>query len=157
MPVDRGIVETVAILRLLGIHTTSSCAGHLDRITGGPYVNFASVRNDQVFTKMKEAGDRKSSEYKRIFNEGTRNNLIERQKIVPYLDSFYANRIVPSNQRIIITGFGPTKNCVMCQGAEFGHILGDQERNELLNKNKNEMKLFTEYLKLCYFSPKEKP
>lgn len=136
MPVDRGIVETVAILRLLGIHTTSSCAGHSDRVTGGPYVKFASVHNDHVFTRMKEAGDRTGPEYKRIFDEGTRNSLIEWQKIIPFLDSFYADRIVSYNQRIIISGFGPTDNCLMCQGADLGCIFDNQERNKLLKKQR---------------------
>jgi hypothetical protein len=35
MPVDHGVVETVAAMQLLKIRTTMSCEGHLDRQTGG--------------------------------------------------------------------------------------------------------------------------
>ncbi len=146
MPVDEGIFETVAVFRYLGINTTMSCAGHLDRITRGPYVYFMSNQNGKLLLKMKEIGDRTNPEYKQLFNETTRNNLIERQKIIPSLDAFYTNRFVSYNQRIIIEGFGPSKNYMLCQGAELAYILDQKEQVDLLGKNQTEMKTFTQYL-----------
>jgi hypothetical protein len=44
MPVDERIIETVAILTLLGFKTSMSCEGHVDRVTEGPYVIFDSPK-----------------------------------------------------------------------------------------------------------------
>src|SRR6266511_1734638 len=41
-PLDDEIVDTVVALQMLGIHTTASCSGHIDRVTGGPYVVFSA-------------------------------------------------------------------------------------------------------------------
>src|SRR6266540_2036838 len=35
-PLDDEIVDTVVALQMLGIHTTASCSGHIDRVTGCP-------------------------------------------------------------------------------------------------------------------------
>lgn len=39
-PIDKGILETVVVLNLLGLHTSQSCEGHLDGGRPYPWVDF---------------------------------------------------------------------------------------------------------------------
>src|SRR5690242_14733922 len=44
--IDPGIFETVIVLNLLGIPTTQSCEGHLDRAAGAPWVDIGDTRTE---------------------------------------------------------------------------------------------------------------
>jgi len=147
MPVDEGIFETVAVFKYLGINTTASCAGHIDRITGGPYVIFQSHDNHQLLTELKSIGDRKKPEYKEILHQIIRNNISEVRRILPYLKSFYSNRIVDYNQRIILDRSNILNNCISCQGADLAYDLTENERVELLKLNQTEIKAFIDHIK----------
>jgi HAD superfamily hydrolase (TIGR01509 family) len=151
-PIDHKIEDTVAILRLLEVNTIASCAGHVNRITRGPYIMFDSADNAMIHVTMKEIHDRKSIKYKKLFNNALKNNLMERQKILPYLEGFYKNRMVSYNQRIIIEGFGPSINYLMCQGADLRYALDDKRQQLILKRNQAEMRAFTEYMKAKYFN-----
>jgi len=147
MSVDLEIAETVAVLRYLDINTTASCAGHLDRITRGPYIVFLAPQIPQLRLQMKQIGDRKKNEYKIVLNQAKHHNVLEIQTLFPYLEAFYSNRIVPYNQRIIIECFSHGDNTLLCQGVELAHILNQEERIELLKHNQEEMSAFTQFVK----------
>jgi hypothetical protein len=53
-PVDRAIVEMVAALRMVGVHTVMSCGGHVDREIG-PSVSVASPRAEKHRRQAHEA------------------------------------------------------------------------------------------------------
>lgn len=148
MSVDPGILETVAAFRLLGINTTSSCAGHTERTSSGPYVAFVSVQTREYERQAQDIGDSSNREYKQLRQKAIESNIREMQKILPYLDQFYTNREVPYNQRLIIKNVGPIASYLMCQGADLMYIADKEQRKKILSNNRAEMRAFTEYLKL---------
>jgi hypothetical protein len=152
VPVDVDIVHTVAILRLMGFHTTMSCAGHLDRFTGGPYVMFSSPAARHYLMRYRELGDSLNPKSKRLLHKATVLNLRERQRLFVYLAGFYQNRSVSYTQRLIVAGPGFSHNRLQCQGAELAQIADDATKARLLEDGQAEMHAFTEYLKGTYFA-----
>jgi hypothetical protein len=145
-PIDPGILDTVTALRMLGVNTTSSCEGHAGRFTGGPYVLFASSELGELREKYREHTDRTSAEYKDWFRQASALNMREVQKVLELLDGFYAERMTPHSQRLIVRCFGPTPAKLMCQDADLAHIVGKDEQRDILLRNQHEMDAFTSYL-----------
>jgi len=153
MKIDAEIIETVAVLQLLGFNTTGSCAGHTDRVTSGPYVTFESPEAIKLNSKARELGKKPNEvnhEYNRLRNDAAILSALELQKLLAYLDDFYRNRQTPYRNRLIVRSFPMTYNCLKCQGAELAHVLEDAEREALLQENRAEMHAFTEYLESFY-------
>ena len=146
MPIDPGILETVAALRAHGINTIGSCEGHADRITGGPYVMFEAPDVGPDEKAYRAIPDRLSPIYKNFYNAATAKNVAEVQKVLIHLDEFYKNRTTPANQRLIIHYFGPLAGKLACQGAGLAHILPPKEQAYLLKKSQTEMQAFTDFL-----------
>jgi hypothetical protein len=158
MKVDAQIVETVAIFRLLGFTTTGSCAGHLKRITSGPYVTFESPEAMQFAAKARQLGKKLAEinpEYNKLRDRAVEHSAGEMQKLTVYLEGFYKNRQTQYDNRLIIRTFPMTYNCLKCQGAELAHVMSLPEREELLARNRAEMRDFTDYLKQLYFDGKQ--
>lgn len=151
MPIDRGILDTVVVLRLLGINTTGSCGGHLDRRnTSGPYVDFRPKLTKEYELQAQAIGDPKDPLYKRLRHKAMEVNIREMQKLLPYLDAFYQGRDTPQSQRLIVKHFGHLTNFLMCQGAALT-LIGDRvTRKDLLLQHQAEMKAFTDYLKATW-------
>jgi hypothetical protein len=106
--IDLEIADTVTAFWLLGINTVSSCAGHIGRITGGPYVMLEDPTVAPLVATMRSIGDPRSPHFKKIRAEVVRRNLTERQKLLPLLDAFYRTRqSTPYENRIIIESVGP--------------------------------------------------
>ncbi len=146
-PLDDEIVDTVVALQMLGIHTTASCSGHIDRVTGGPYVVFSAPEAnplEEAYLKIARPAD---PEYKSLRNRAVHLNLKERQRLFPPLEEFYVNRPVKYMNRLIITRVGPEGSKLKCQGAEMSHLLDDQGRQSLLAEHQAEMRAFTDYLR----------
>jgi hypothetical protein len=158
MPIDRGILDTVAIMRLLGINTRMSCEGHIDRSLHGPYIMFASakaVELEKQIEELKEKGQ--DEEVQRLKLEAGRLNILERDKLVKYLDKFYASRLVPYNQRLIIMSVSPTfVGYLYCQGSERALGASKTAREKILAMSRKEMKAFTDFLKAMYYEDKSK-
>lgn len=146
-PIDPGILDTVAVFRMLDIHTVGSCEGHSDRLTGGPYVMFESPQTGPLMQKLHQIQDKTSQEYKDVFHEASKLNMAEVQKVLPLLDGFYADRDMPHSQRLIIRCFGPTVGKLMIQNADLAEIMSPEERANLLSESQLEMMAFTNYLK----------
>jgi hypothetical protein len=146
-PIDAGILDTVTALRLHGIHTIGSCEGHLDRITGGPYVMFEAPGTHDFRTKYRAINDRKSEKYKYWHDKAIQENMPEIRKMLTLLNGFYDNRLTPNDQHIIIRCFDTSVGELMCQSADIAHILTPTEHEVLLGKNQTEMQAFAEYLK----------
>ena len=65
LPIDPEILPAVAAFRHRGFNTISSCAGHLDRSTGGPYIVFKSP-DVPLFEEKLQTLDLKSDEFRAI-------------------------------------------------------------------------------------------
>jgi hypothetical protein len=157
MPVDEGIIETVVVLNLLGFTTTASCEGHLDRVTGGPYVIFESPEAVQLAKGARKINNKPGQvdpEYNRLRNEASRHSMQLLQKLIPYLEEFYKGRDTTYVDRVIIyhADLGCAHNILMCQGAKLAHAVDDKMSNKkALIANQSEMNAFTEFLKNAYF------
>ncbi|MFL5627216.1 MAG: hypothetical protein ACJ788_16675 [Ktedonobacteraceae bacterium] len=112
MPIDPGIRDTMIALNVLGIHTLASCEGHLDRGIAAPWLDIGDpnarpaakqahlklravqqahaqeVPPEQRYPLMEEAEQAKL-EVKRL-------HLVERLKLIGYLDAFYAHALFPT-------------------------------------------------------------
>ncbi|GER91724.1 hypothetical protein KDW_58860 [Dictyobacter vulcani] len=54
-PIDAGIMELVIALNVLGVQTSSSCEGHMDRGYAAPWVDFHAVGTEAVRRQASEA------------------------------------------------------------------------------------------------------
>jgi hypothetical protein len=150
MPVDPEIVETVAILQLMGIDTSMSCGGHEDRITGGPYVMFTSKEAEAYRKKCANIGDPRDSLYKEFTGKAMAAIQNEQAKLYPLLDKFYSNRATPFAQRLMLRTLGLSVCRLECQGADMAVISKPRDRITILTNNRKEMADFTEFLKKTY-------
>lgn len=152
MPIDFEITPTVAILRLMGFRTTSSCAGHLRRITNGPYVIFVSPKARKYEIKLQQIGNYADPEYKTTAKKATRESVRERQRLIAYLKTFYANRHKAYDQQLVVCPLGLSASQLYCLGVDRALIVGEKDRKILLEADREEIRAFTEYLKTVYFS-----
>ncbi|HEU5187511.1 MAG TPA: hypothetical protein VFT87_03335, partial [Candidatus Saccharimonadales bacterium] len=132
MPVDPEITEAVAVLQLLGLKTTMSCAGHVDRITGGPYIICVSPSAKAILKSYKGSFDPKEKTYKKTMQKVTRATLVERAKLYRFLESFYSTRLVAYDQRLYLTAVGRDSFRLSCQGAEQAYLRNKQSQEHLL-------------------------
>ncbi len=72
--------------------------------------------------------------------------------MVPYLEAFYENRIVPFDRRLILSFFGDGLCMVLSQGAELQDTRSFDERRQKLAEYQQEMKDFTAFLKEQFFA-----
>lgn len=152
MPMDEGIIETVAIMQLMGIHTTMSCEGHPERQTGGPYIMFVSSIAEESRKEAAVIHNTVNPQYKALYKKAMQANLTEQQKLYQMLDNFYKSHDASFSQRLILHTMGFSACRLECQGADMAYILDKNKQIELLMKNQAEMKTFTEFLKVKYFT-----
>lgn len=149
MRVDDAIRETVAILNVMGVHTTMSCAGHTDRDTGGPYVTF--IHRDIVRWRdlVRDIDDPSDVQYKHAIQHARELNYTARKKLWDHLELYYQDRATGYAQRLSIQ-VRPFSNTLMATGAVNYSFLNPKERKEALRHGQDEMQYFTEYLKMQY-------
>lgn len=168
--IDNGIKETVVALNVLGINTTQSCEGHLDWGTGAPWIDLRAPNIDELAHQMydafetarttsQNAGRGPSEEDKQLFNkahelrlEVKRRNLEEAAKAMGLLDTFYKDRDVPYDRRLIISIASAEYNRIESQGAEFQETASPETKQQKLVEYQHEMQAFTAFLKDTYFS-----
>lgn len=145
-PIDEGIFDTVAAMRALGINTIGSCEGHVDRVTGGPYVMFEAPNIQRYKSAYLSMPDRLGKDYRKAYQRAVSKNMYEVKKVLILLDDFYIGRVVPTNQRLTVQCFDTLAGKLMCQGGYLAHIMTRTERMELLDKNRLEIRAFTDFL-----------
>ena len=150
--IDENIKETVAALNLLGINTVGSCDGHFDRGHVSPWVN---IESDEAIRLAKtarelELADR-TAELKGVADEIINLNLLERGKLVDYLEEFYANRQTPYIKRLVIQPMHWGKGRIASQGSYFWDAQDKETRSKNLPEYQEEMHDFTQFLKEKYF------
>ena len=152
MPIDKPIIETVVVLRLLGLNTTGSCGGHIRRITRGPYINIQSVKSLDYTKQALKLTNTDSDEYRKLCRKANYYRAQDLQKLVTYLSDFYGH--VPPHSyssQLIIQSMPTSMNILQCQGAEIARIGDMKAKTEIVRENQNEMARFTEYLKDEFF------
>lgn len=151
MPLDAGITDTVIVLNLLGISTTMSCEGHIET-SASPYVSFHDPIAEELEEKFRVITDRESSEFQRLYDEACRLNILQKERIIPLLDAFYRNRLVPFTQRLILAPVWAEGGMLQCQGVGSELLIQDPEaRHAMLTANQAEMRAFTEFMTRQYF------
>jgi hypothetical protein len=151
-PVDSGIIDTVAILLLMGFRTTSSCAGHPQRLLTEPYVRFESAEAKKYYLTAKKQGSSiNNPAYRRLRHKAIRLSLREVAKLLPYLEDFYTDRPSAYNRHLAIEFLPPTYVTLRCQGTEMAYISDAATKTKMMAESRAEMKAFTEYLKMRHF------
>jgi hypothetical protein len=164
MPIDPGILDTVAILRALGVNTHMSCEGHLDR-GYGPYVSFEALEAGADRKKLVELRrkhglpDRDDPEIVELSHKMNREEIAEREKVLLCLEEFYAARTTPHLYHLAVENLGFLAAVLRCQGAVFVNAASLKTikfREEMLARQQREMKDFTAFLKSkAYVEQKE--
>jgi hypothetical protein len=165
--IDKGIIDTVIGLNVLGITTRQSCEGHVDWGTGAPWVDVEATgpKVEELEQKAREAWEvaenaerqhATEDELQKVFGEAHRARREERvehlkvaKKMLTYLDEFYTNRQVPANQRLVLTYHASR---LESQGAAFQDLAEPDVKQQKLLKYQAEMKAFTEFLKEKYYA-----
>lgn len=153
MPIDEGIKEMVIALQLLGINTTASHEGKLDRHPI-PYIDIESSdpekdileeKSDELFDSDRNKNE---EELNIIDKKILRLNLEERKKIIILLEEFYQNRKVPFESRLGLHVGARGKMRLQSQGADFQEIEEDEKiKAERLKAFQDEMNAFKDFLK----------
>lgn len=141
----------VTILQLMGFLTTASCGGHIRRITNGPYVIFVSPRACSLESQV-SSFDFRDPEFKRVSMQAKRFSVIERERLINHLETFYADRPVSYRRQLIVTPLGLSASQLYTIDAERARTLSEQERKDLLQTNRAEMQQFADFLKARYFA-----
>jgi hypothetical protein len=171
--IDAGILDTVIVLNLLGIHTRQSCEGHLEWGTGSPWVDLEVPGLDDeeqvardAFTeaqKQKEQGQLSQEDIKQLFQAARQlrtvvkhKHLEGRRKVMSYLAAFYDQRIILYDVRLIIQAQGMGCSRIESQGADLQDTAPLDVRKQKLQEYQKEMQSFTAFLTEVWFSGREK-
>lgn len=167
--IDEGILETVVALNAVGINTQASCEGHLDHGTAAPWVHIGAADAlplaRQIHMKQKQAQEAESrgaslEERSKLHEEtqeasraSKRLNMVERMKLMSYMDRFYAEHSVSCDGRLVLHTYGWTGvTRLTSQGADCQDCREAEERAAKLQEYQQEMQAFTTFLKQVYFS-----
>jgi hypothetical protein len=168
--IDEGIFETVVALNVLGINTSQSCEGHIDRGQAAPWVHIQApgiepleqeyrrmlkAKRQEERTKPRDQLTRLShepDEIQQTRDEILKHNLEERKKAMGFLDEFYRERRVPYDRMLITRSIGLGVTRLQSQGAEFQEIASPDERQRKLLEYQQEMQAFGAFLKGKHFA-----
>lgn len=168
-PIEPGIKEAVIALSALGINTTQSCEGHLDRGFAGPWVEISPEETEELKklrgdikilaadVDAKEKSKVPREELEELYHKThkldakeDRYVLSETKKVFDLLTEFYKEKN-PSFGQMLILRFYRSDARLMCQGTELQGIMSPEEKAANLKRYQGEMRAFTEFLKKKYF------
>jgi hypothetical protein len=151
-PIDKDVIETVTALRALGFNTTSSCGGHLRRMTTGPYVIVRSVKAQQYERRALEINDLHDATRRKLKERANYFRAVDMQRLTAYLVEFYLAQPLIYRRHLVIQSLPMTLNILRCHSAEFAQLLSGSRRKQLLVESRNEMNTFTRYLTKIYLT-----
>jgi hypothetical protein len=163
--IDSGIFETVVILQLLGFTTEQSCEGHMDHGKCAPWVTLISPTHEiyDEAAQLYQQGDvshakaSKEEAYalyqqaQQMKNRADALHAQEIQKLLTYLHSFYRDRHVAYDCRLILYSDIPGTSTLESQGASFQIALPLTQQEQKLLEYRQEMRAFTIFLKNAFF------
>jgi len=158
MPVDEGIKEAVIMFNAVGLYTSASCEGHLDRGLPAPWIDVEApnepkeryVGEKEIFRKVARKYNLKVEELRRgyniealeeagreiVKNEETKEYKIwrkENQKLLKkakkFLEEFYKNRKVEPDIKLEIEIFG-NGSFRIHNGGKYYKLVNDLSRKE---------------------------
>lgn len=159
MPIDPGIFEAVVALNALGIHTTQSCEGHLDRGTFAPWIEFEADEIQGLSRQLARVRQKYRSEHDEIIiseeETAIRQNAAIKQlatysHVLSFLEAFYATRNTAYDSRLIIISPSAMRSRIINQGADFQRFLSLPQRQERLQAYQQEIQAFGAFLKNLY-------
>ncbi len=158
-PIDGGIKETVIGLNALGINTTASCEGHADRGIAAPWIYIeteeAAESSNVSRKKLKNtASDEEKRgiwhEHHERLNQAKEKGLELMKKMMNYLESFYKDRAVPFDTRLILESFADGAR-LQNQGTLLQKFADEETKIKKLAEYQAEMRIFVEFLKQKFF------
>lgn len=167
-PIDEGILETVVVLNLLGIHTCASCEGHLQRGFDAPWIDIQDPDGEENEKAIRKALSHYDEQVKanilspaelgqlyahiiQLRQKSDEKYLGERYKLMGYLVRFYENRHSSYERTLIIRHRGGGSGWLESQGAYFQRIASAEQRAQKLAEYQEEMQAFTAFLKELFF------
>lgn len=163
--IDPLILDTVITLNALGIHTTSSCEGHLDWGIAGPWIEIGPADTTQIvelrkkYKTLVEQAEELEEQKKDFDNmkqlleeartvelEFCKPNLIQVEKVTSYLTEFYKQHQCLYDETIIIIDKG-TRSRIQNAGTSLQRISPPDIRTANLKRYQNEMVIFSKFLK----------
>ena len=151
--IDSGIRETVVALRVLGFSTSGSCEGHLDYGIKAPWVDVGEVPADladklRLAQKSNQPLD-EATEYQRknVFKD----LMAERVRLMKLVGEFYEDRNPQFASRLMLA-LGPDTVRIISQGALIQDLLPLNEQTQNLETYRQEMSVFSNFLKQRFFS-----
>ncbi len=180
-PIDPEIKETVIVFNLLGITTSASCGGHIERAGAYPWVDFnreSTPEIDSFYDEMRllaEKGEVERVMLEEKFPDLTWNErgdqpegklyvqlVRQRNEICNKIDMMDATRLQPIEALLeqfyqtSKSSYGQTlillHHRLQSCGAEWQQLRSAEEREVKLYEYREEMKSFTEFLKERFFS-----
>ena len=134
-PIDQDVKDTVVALKALGLPTSQSCGGHLDRGGNAPWVEVyptePETENWQENDELRQAVTEESDKI--------------RDTLDSYLQEFYKDRETSDKTRLELSGvaYGYRVQPVGLEWADGKKVERSQEE---LDRYRKEMKDFTQFL-----------
>ena len=152
--IDPSIMKTVVSLNAMGIYTTASCEGHLDRACPYPWIDVSLKKaenlSEKIFVLVRE-GKREEEETQRLMKEHRELALQAEQGLVKQLEEFYQHYPFNYDRHLSIWRFGNGKPRMQSHGAEYQAFRDLAERAEKLKEYQQEMQRFAAFLKARFF------
>ena len=168
--IDPKILDTVIALNLLGVSTSQSCEGHLDRALAGPWiilgtptdleVETVKTQMNTVYQEANQIKTTKPNDFARdenyiqkmeLYRELQKKTVVPTQKniqkLIPLLEEFYQARQLPYLNRLIISSEDSPIPRLRNQGLYLQDIVANEARAANLLAFQEEMLAFTNFLK----------
>jgi len=168
--IDPKILDTVIALNLLGVSTSQSCEGHLDRALAGPWiilgtptdleVETVKTQMNTVYQEANQIKTTKPNDFARdenyiqkmeLYRELQKKTVVPTQKniqkLIPLLEEFYQARQLPYLNRLIISSEDSPIPRLRNQGLYLQDIVVNEARIANLLAFQEEMLAFTNFLK----------
>ncbi|MGB3362935.1 MAG: hypothetical protein WA972_12735 [Rhodococcus qingshengii] len=133
-PLDRGIITAVAGLRHLGFDTTSSCFGHFDRITGGPYIVIQPLEAVQ-FTHSIPKGKENTPAARKIRKKANKIRASELRRLLLVLNDFYKSN-PEAIGALIVQSLPQTYISISAQTADTAYGEKKVQQRRILESNR---------------------
>jgi hypothetical protein len=152
-PIDRGIKDGIAIIRIFGFETRKSCWGHPNRGRRAPWIEFGNYLSRERFNEIRKGKTSEAIHQVPEIRNIRKNNLKAHERLMELLDEFYKGRDTPFDVRltIIISGGIFLDAQLASAGASLQRSRTKEKQREKLERYREEMKAFTNFLKNKYF------
>jgi hypothetical protein len=149
-PLDKGILDTVVALNVVGMNTTASCEGHMDHGVAYPWIDVSHVDADglaQTICQLLYKGKREDKETKQLQYQHRMVLLQAEQELIGLLNAFYQHHPFDYDRHLSIWRFSNGMPRLQSHGAEYQQFRDPTERLAMLQEYQQEMQAFAEYLK----------